>query len=232
MKYSHLFCSFTKPLTSYVWRSRRFLMTPVFFRLVSLCVSIDCFCCSVVWSPPWFLSLFTARALWTNVAFSCCLYNSHHFFVGSLLFGHSFLTFSVQGGTACVFSGQPLDTAKVKMQTFPTLYRGFIHCLVTTYKQVGVRGLYQGTTPALMANIAENSVLFMSYGFCQQVIRLAAGLHSDAVLRWARGGLTKLSFLINMKPTLAWKYMWDLQLSSVYSSLCVLVTCRKPVLAQ
>lgn len=69
------------------------------------------------------------------------------------------------------------------MQTFPTMYRGFIHCVTATYKQVGLRGLYQGTTPALMANIAENSVLFMSYGFCQQVIRLAAGLHRDTVLR-------------------------------------------------
>ncbi|XP_075957972.1 solute carrier family 25 member 15b isoform X1 [Anarhichas minor] len=86
------------------------------------------------------------------------------------------------GGAACVFSGQPLDTAKVKMQTFPNLYRGFIHCVSSTYKQVGLRGLYQGTSPALMANIAENSVLFMSYGFCQQVIRFTAGLHNEAVL--------------------------------------------------
>lgn len=86
------------------------------------------------------------------------------------------------GGAACVFSGQPLDTAKVKMQTFPTMYRSFVHCIVSTYRQVGLRGLYRGTTPALMANIAENSVLFMSYGFCQQLIRLTAGLHSDAVL--------------------------------------------------
>ncbi|XP_068456792.1 solute carrier family 25 member 15b [Clinocottus analis] len=86
------------------------------------------------------------------------------------------------GGAACVFSGQPLDTAKVKMQTFPNLYRGFIHCISSTYKQVGLRGLYQGTMPALMANIAENSVLFMSYGFCQQIIRFTAGLHNDAVL--------------------------------------------------
>ncbi|KAF3705949.1 Insulin receptor substrate 1 [Channa argus] len=85
-------------------------------------------------------------------------------------------------GAACVFSGQPLDTAKVKMQTFPSLYRGFIHCFVATYKQVGIRGLYQGTTPALMANIAENSVLFMSYGFCQQVVRFTAGLPSEAEL--------------------------------------------------
>lgn len=85
------------------------------------------------------------------------------------------LTAGAVGGTACVLSGQPLDTAKVKMQTFPTLYRGFLHCFVSTYKQVGWRGLYQGTTPALVANIAENSVLFMSYGFCQEVVRLLAG---------------------------------------------------------
>ncbi|XP_041750427.2 solute carrier family 25 member 15b isoform X2 [Coregonus clupeaformis] len=86
------------------------------------------------------------------------------------------------GGTACVLSGQPLDTAKVKMQTFPSMYRGFIHCFSSTYKQVGLRGLYQGTSPALMANIAENSVLFMSYGFCQEVVRTMAGLGTEAPL--------------------------------------------------
>ncbi|XP_062393122.1 solute carrier family 25 member 15b [Sardina pilchardus] len=85
------------------------------------------------------------------------------------------LTAGAVGGAACVFSGQPLDTAKVKMQTFPKLYRGFLHCFMSTYRQVGLRGLYQGTTPALVANIAENSVLFMSYGFCQEVVRLLTG---------------------------------------------------------
>ncbi|KTG45588.1 hypothetical protein cypCar_00006895 [Cyprinus carpio] len=80
------------------------------------------------------------------------------------------------GGIACVLSGQPFDTAKVKMQTFPGLYRGFVHCFVSIYKQVGLRGLYRGTTPALIANIAENTVLFMSYGFCQNVVRFVSGL--------------------------------------------------------
>ncbi|KAG7484534.1 hypothetical protein MATL_G00050260 [Megalops atlanticus] len=86
------------------------------------------------------------------------------------------------GGTACVISGQPLDTAKVKMQTFPSLYRGFVHCFISTYRQEGLRGLYQGTTPALMANIAENSVLFMSYGFCQEVVRVVSRVPSGAAL--------------------------------------------------
>ncbi|RVE63710.1 hypothetical protein OJAV_G00139030 [Oryzias javanicus] len=109
------------------------------------------------------------------------------------------------GGAACVFAGQPLDTAKVKMQTFPRMYRGFVHCLTCTYQQVGLRGFYQGTTPALMANIAENSVLFMSYGFCQQVIRFTAGLHKDAVLsdmqRASAGSVASIFSSLVLCPT-------------------------------
>ncbi|KAL7837914.1 hypothetical protein AOLI_G00263180 [Acnodon oligacanthus] len=86
------------------------------------------------------------------------------------------------GGAACVFSGQPLDTAKVKMQTFPGLYRSFLHCFLSIYRKVGLRGLYQGITPALMANIAENSVLFMSYGFCQEVVSFTCSLEKGAAL--------------------------------------------------
>ncbi|XP_072259876.1 mitochondrial ornithine transporter 1-like [Pyxicephalus adspersus] len=92
------------------------------------------------------------------------------------------LTAGAVGGTACVLVGQPLDTAKVKMQTFPSLYRGLIDCGVKIYKQVGFRGFYKGTSPALLANIAENSVLFMSYGFCQKIVRSIAGLDKDAPL--------------------------------------------------
>lgn len=62
---------------------------------------------------------------------------------------------------ALVYVSQPLDTVKVKMQTFPHLYKGMVDCLVKTYKNDGfVRGLYAGTLPAVVANVAENSVLF------------------------------------------------------------------------
>lgn len=89
----------------------------------------------------------------------------------------------VPGGTACVLTGQPFDTMKVKMQTFPDLYRGLTDCCLKTYSQVGFRGFYKGTSPALIANIAENSVLFMCYGFCQQVVRKVVGLDRQAKLR-------------------------------------------------
>lgn len=82
-----------------------------------------------------------------------------------------------------MITGQPFDTAKVKMQTFPTMYQGLVDCCVKTYKQIGFRGFYKGTTPALVANIAENAVLFMCYGFCQNIVRKIAGLDRKAKLR-------------------------------------------------
>lgn len=80
------------------------------------------------------------------------------------------------------------------MQSFPELYPNTVKCLVQTLKKDGVfRGLYAGrcwiagilkygkawsplndliiipgTNPALIANVAENSVLFCAYGVCQE----------------------------------------------------------------
>uniref|UniRef100_A0A674JLV7 Solute carrier family 25 member 15 n=1 Tax=Terrapene triunguis TaxID=2587831 RepID=A0A674JLV7_9SAUR len=119
------------------------------------------------------------------------------------------------GGVACVVSGQPFDTIKVKMQTFPTMYRGFFDCSVRTYRQQGLPGLYQGTTPALLANVAENAVLFACYGFCQQLVRQLFGLSS--VLE-----------LSDLQSALAGSF------SSVFSSMVLcpaeLVKCRMQAL--
>lgn len=74
------------------------------------------------------------------------------------------------GGTANVLVGQPLDTIKVKMQTFPHLYPSSIKCFKSTLKTDGIiKGLYAGTMPAIVANVAENSVLFCAYGACQSL---------------------------------------------------------------
>lgn len=72
---------------------------------------------------------------------------------------------------ALVYVGQPFDTVKVKMQTFPILYSNMFDCFKKTFKADGIaRGLYAGTVPALLANVAENSVLFAGYGYCQKLI--------------------------------------------------------------
>ena len=78
-----------------------------------------------------------------------------------------------------MYVGQPLDTLKVKMQTFPQLYPRLSVCFRQTLKQEGVvRGLYAGTVPSLAANVAENSILFAAYGACQKVVARAASLDS------------------------------------------------------
>jgi len=80
------------------------------------------------------------------------------------------------GATASVYTGQPLDTVKVKMQAFPQLYRSSARCLLDTFRKDGVRaGLYAGTVPALAANVAENAVLFASLDFCRQLVARAGG---------------------------------------------------------
>lgn len=80
------------------------------------------------------------------------------------------------GGVALVYVGQPLDTVKVKMQTFPTIYKGMANCFLRTLRTDGIaRGLYAGTIPAIAANVAENSVLFAAYGGCQKAIAYLLG---------------------------------------------------------
>ncbi|OXU28456.1 hypothetical protein TSAR_016746 [Trichomalopsis sarcophagae] len=81
------------------------------------------------------------------------------------------------GGVALVYVGQPLDTVKVKMQTFPTMYNGMVDCFMKTLRTDGfVRGLYAGTLPSVVANVAENSILFAAYGGCQKVVANIMGV--------------------------------------------------------
>ncbi|XP_015782129.1 mitochondrial ornithine transporter 1 [Tetranychus urticae] len=96
---------------------------------------------------------------------------SRHFIEGVI----GFIAGSL-GGSASVFVGQPLDTVKVKLQTFPHLYNNGLQCFKKTLKNEGFfRGLYAGTFPALAANIAENSVLFCAHGFCQKGVTYLSG---------------------------------------------------------
>lgn len=101
-------------------------------------------------------------------------------------------TCSSSGGAATVAVGQPLDTVKVKMQTFPQTYPNALKCFISTLKNEGLfRGLYAGTTPSLAANVAENAVLFCAYGYCKQAVSLVTGRHGSdmTVLDKATSGL-------------------------------------------
>ncbi|KAK2184765.1 hypothetical protein NP493_253g00002 [Ridgeia piscesae] len=99
-------------------------------------------------------------------------------------------TAGVLGGATSVYIGQPLDTVKVKMQTFPTLYKNALQCFMSTVRQEGIaHGLYAGTVPSLMAQVSENAVLFMAYGVCQKLVTSVSGKTSVDSLSVVQNGL-------------------------------------------
>lgn len=100
------------------------------------------------------------------------------------------LTAGSMGGIANVLVGQPLDTVKVKLQTFPSLYRDPLSCFFRTLTTDGIRrGLYAGTSPAIAANIAENSVLFCCYSLCQDLMRTVRRKQESGPMDKACAGL-------------------------------------------
>jgi len=92
------------------------------------------------------------------------------------------------GATTSVYVGQPMDTLKVKMQTFPHLYPNLGLCFKETLAKEGiVRGLYAGTVPSLAANVAENSILFAAYGVCQKMVANATNTEVSKLSTLANG---------------------------------------------
>lgn len=68
------------------------------------------------------------------------------------------------------------------MQTFPTMYKGMVNCFLRTLRTDGIaRGLYAGAIPAVVANVAENSVLFAAYGGCQKAMAQLTGIYLSPI---------------------------------------------------
>ncbi|CAH8532569.1 unnamed protein product [Schistosoma mattheei] len=101
------------------------------------------------------------------------------------------LVAGINGGFASVYVGQPLDTIKVKMQTFPEVHPSTWKCLRVTLAKDGIaRGLYAGTVPSLVANIAENAVLFCALPPSEHLIAGLCGVDNSnlSVLQHALAG--------------------------------------------
>lgn len=95
-----------------------------------------------------------------------------------------------------MYVGQPLDTIKVKMQTFPKLYKSMFDCVKQTVVKEGfMKGLYAGTIPAIVANVAENSVLFAGYGVCQKIVANATGVQVQFQIFFGVSNIILDSFL-------------------------------------
>lgn len=85
------------------------------------------------------------------------------------------------GGIANVYAGQPLDTVKVKMQTFPHLYKNWVKCFTETFKADGVRGLYAGK-PMIYPFHSCNTYFRNCPGISSQYCRKCCIIHSLRVL--------------------------------------------------
>ena len=90
-------------------------------------------------------------------------------------------TAGVVGGALCSYVGQPMDTVKVKMQTFPNLYKNSIRCTIDIFKNQGFLKFYAGAVPAAAANVAETSVLFLCYGQCSKAVAYIAGTERNRI---------------------------------------------------
>lgn len=106
------------------------------------------------------------------------------------------------GGLACAVAGQPLDTVKVKRQTYPHVYRSTYQTLSKTFiEEGGIRAIYSGCGAAMASNIAENAVLFLCYERCQDLVRWATGAKVMSVGHQATAGaLASIASSVAINP--------------------------------
>lgn len=64
------------------------------------------------------------------------------------------------GSMCCCYTGQPLDTIKVRMQTNPSIYTGLIQTARKTVTEESVVALWKGAVPTAMGMVLENAVAF------------------------------------------------------------------------
>ena len=97
--------------------------------------------------------------------------------------GFSELAAGGLGGLACVITGQPFDTIKVKLQTYPSQFTSPMQAFTKTLAEERfLAGMYAGCAPAVVSNIAENAVLFLCYSMCQRAVRWTVGAENTKQL--------------------------------------------------
>eukprot|EP01036_Dinobryon_divergens_P004766 gene4766-6324_t len=57
---------------------------------------------------------------------------------------------SIVGSAACVYTGQPFDTVKVRMQVHPGEFSSPVQCFYRTFVGEGLTALWRGSLPAFL----------------------------------------------------------------------------------
>lgn len=79
---------------------------------------------------------------------------------------------SIVGSAACVYTGQPFDTVKVRMQVQPGVFASSVECFRKTMVGEGVATLWRGSVPALIGALSENTVAFTINGNLKRLMEL------------------------------------------------------------
>lgn len=111
------------------------------------------------------------------------------------------LCMALAGSAACVYTGQPLDTIKVRMQARPGAFNGMFQCLRKTLAEESIYSLWKGSTPALSGAVMENMVAF---GVNQQLKRVFPDEEGEKPPWWqpiAFGGATGLFTSVVLCPS-------------------------------
>ena len=83
-----------------------------------------------------------------------------------------------KGAVSSVYVGQPLDTIKTKLQTFPTQYHNFLDCARKIFADAGIHGFYAGTVPSLVGNIGGiHALVLLVLPLCRSMFRKRHSLH-------------------------------------------------------
>lgn len=90
---------------------------------------------------------------------------------------------SVFGTAACVYTGQPFDTIKVRLQCVPSdAQGGALKCFVNTIQNEGVVALWRGSIPAFTGQLGENMMAFGVNGFLNRIFK-QHGISDDSMAR-------------------------------------------------
>jgi hypothetical protein len=79
---------------------------------------------------------------------------------------------SVAGSAACVYTGQPFDTIKVRLQLSPlTQSTSLLSIMRSAVTENGIQALWRGSSPAFLGALLENGVAFTTNGMLQRLLK-------------------------------------------------------------
>lgn len=78
-----------------------------------------------------------------------------------------------------MYTGQPFDTVKVRMQVALNGPQGAISCLHRSIVDEGVLALWKGSIPACVGAVAENAMAFSTNGILKRLLDPVIGANHD-----------------------------------------------------